>query len=172
MEIGVWNGYQAFHMIKTCLKRSPNVSYYGFDLFEEMNEQKYIEEWAKQPPHSRDVSKLLNRTKGNIYLYKGDTQVTLPKHIKDLPVMDFVFIDGGHSLKTIKNDWSHVKKLMGQKTIVIFDDYWIGDPQQGCKRLIDELNREQYKIEFLPVVDTFEKKTYTLKIQMVKVSLK
>jgi predicted O-methyltransferase YrrM len=172
MEIGVWNGFQAFHMIKICFKHSKNVNYFGFDLFEEMNDQKYIEELAKRPPHSQEVLKLLNRTKANIHLYKGDTQVTLPKHLDKLPVMDFVFIDGGHSLKTIRNDWSYVKELMEKNTIVIFDDYWIEDLQQGCKKLIDGLDRERYKIEFLPVIDTFDKKNHPLKIQMVKVNLK
>ena len=49
---------------------------------------------------------------------------TLPEVSKNLPQMDFIYIDGGHSLETIKNDWDYTKNLMHKGTIVLFDDYW------------------------------------------------
>jgi hypothetical protein len=39
-----------------------------------------------------------------IFLFKGDTREVLPKVVNTLPMMDFIFIDSGHSLETIEND--------------------------------------------------------------------
>jgi hypothetical protein len=40
-----------------------------------------------------------------------------------LPKMDLVFIDGGHSTETVATDWENVKDLLHEKSIVFFDDY-------------------------------------------------
>jgi len=80
----------------------------------------------------------------------------LPTVIDKLPTMDFVFIDGGHSIKTICNDWHYVQKIMNQHTIVLFDDYW-NIEEAGCKTLINNLDRDRFEVQILPPKDKFQK---------------
>ena len=48
------------------------------------------------------VEKFLKKFRKNIHLIKGDTNKVLKKI--DLDNIDFAFIDGGHSYKTVLND--------------------------------------------------------------------
>jgi hypothetical protein len=57
-----------------------------------------------------------------IFLFKGDTREVLPKVVNTLPMMDFIFIDGGHSLETMENDWRYAQVVMGLNTFVVFDE--------------------------------------------------
>lgn len=66
--------------------------------------------------------------------------------------MDFVFIDGGHSVATIDNDWRHVLPLMHDGTIVLFDDYW-DTTDSGAKAVVDAINKEKYDVEVLSIAD-------------------
>ena len=59
-----------------------------------------------------------------IHLLKGDTKKTLPKFIRQKKKVDFIFIDGGHSVNTIKSDWNAIKKIISKRSLVIFDDYY------------------------------------------------
>ena len=178
MEIGTWNGQHAKEMIRAAQKRFPKneVEYYGFDLFELMTNDKFKEEFAKIPPSMKEVKSELETTGAKITLFKGDTNDTLPRHGKDLPKMDFIFIDGGHSIKTIENDWKHTRKLMSSNTIVVFDDYFKNNESEvegiGCQSLIDSLDPKTYDIEFLKPECHFKKEWGTLNVVMVKVTLK
>ena len=121
----------------------------------------------------REVQAKLNETKVNIHLYKGDTRSTLSQTKKSLGQIDFVFIDGGHSNETIRSDWNNVKDLMGEKTVVIFDDYYTNTEAEiegvGCQNLIDSLNVKDYEVQILEPMDSFIKEWGVLKINMVKV---
>jgi len=171
LEIGTWDGRNAMSMIKKALLFQDQVDYYGFDLFEDFFNNDFNDEFSisKAPPRKSVVKKRLEKTGANIHLFQGDTRIILPEKIPELPCMDFIFIDGGHSVETIRSDWEAVKKLMHQDTIVLFDDYWNRD-DAGCKRIIDEMNKSEYQIEILPVQDTFRKEWGRLKINFVKVS--
>lgn len=107
MEIGTWNGDHAVEMVKSaCSNFQPKeIEYYGFDLFENALETALKEEFSKAaPPSLSSVKSKLEKTGAQIFLYKGNTRQVLPKVVGELPMMDFVFIDGGHSIETIKND--------------------------------------------------------------------
>jgi len=144
------------------------VEYYGFDLFEMMDEDTFKNEVSLHPISLEAVRNKLEKTGANIHLYKGYTKDTLLQAISDLPQMDFIYIDGGHSLETINLDWNYAQMVMGAKTIVIFDDYW-DDDNSGCKRLIGEIDRSKFNVEILPIQDKFKKDWGTLKINFVKV---
>jgi len=169
MEIGVWNGFHALQMIKAAQEASPfaRIKYFGFDLFEDFNITKL--NGSKIPSSLAIIENKLKKTGAEINLYKGYTQDTLwafPYIYTDR--MDFIFIDGGHSRKTIMSDWLNIQELMDDKTIVIFDDYW-NRTGAGCKTLIDNLNRDYWDVEILPVVDKFKKDWGVLEIRFVKI---
>lgn len=171
LEIGTHTGFNAYHMIRLCKKNSKKVSYYGFDLFEDLTEEILDQEKSKRPYSEKSALDLLRLTGANIYLFKGNTKATLRQHLRQLPKMDFIFIDGGHSLETIKNDWFYVQKVLTNNSLVIFDDYWENNSAAGCKRLVDNMDREKYNVRILPKQDVFQKGKHFLKINLVLVTL-
>jgi len=173
MEIGVWTGERARKMIGVASRFHPKGSlhYYGFDLFESMDNEKFTKEVSKQPPTIKIVEEKLKKTRANIHLYKGDTVMVLPDQEATLPKMDIVFIDGGHSLETIANDWFYVSKLLHQGSVVIFDDYWQNRLDAGSKVTVDLIDKEEYSVVILPIIDSFPKTAFGhLSIQLAKVT--
>jgi len=154
--IGVWNGKRAVRMIETA--RAIGIekpAYYGFDLFEDLGETGYQDELSKMPPSEKEVTALLEETGAEVHLYRGNTHETLPNAVERVPKMDFVFLDGGHSVETIENDWRYVQEVMDENTVVIFDDYWRNRTDAGCKPIVDAIDRSKYDVEILPEVDSF-----------------
>jgi hypothetical protein len=173
MEIGAWRGVRALEMIEEAGKNhSPKkVEYYGFDLFELLDRKTSLKEFSTPPPSLHEIKSKLEKTGAEIHLYRGYTKDTLPEVINELPVMDFIYIDGGHSIETIKNDWGYAQKVMDENTIVIFDDYWNRD-DAGCKKIIEGIDTDKFESKILPIQDKFKKDWGTLKINFVKVTRK
>lgn len=172
MEIGIYDGENSLKILEIAIKynKPKKINYYGFDLFESMDEKTFQKEISKNPLSQKSIYEKLKKTNTNIFLFKGNTLKTLPENYKKLPKMDLIIIDGGHSLETIENDWSYCKKLMHKKTIVLFDDYW-NRKNSGCKPLIDSLDTKKYHVEILPTQDLFLKKDGLLRINYALVSL-
>jgi predicted O-methyltransferase YrrM len=144
LEVGTWNGERAVNLLNLC----PTAKYYGFDLFEDATKQTDEEEFNVKRHHFK--ADVLQRLDGfDVELFKGNTRETL-KHF-DRPV-DFVWIDGGHSIETIRSDWENVKRCLTPDAWVFFDDYFSGGgidtTKMGCNSLVHEL-----KHEVLPVKD-------------------
>lgn len=175
MEIGTYDGKHSMEMIETAKQHWPpeKIEYYGFDLFEDANKQTLQIERAlsKIPPSYDMVRKKLEETGAIIKIFKGNTLNVLPDLVKILPKMDFIFIDGGHSIETVENDWKYSKELMHDNTIVIFDDYW-NMKDSGCNKVIDSLDKQKFFVEILQPTDVFKKEWGTLKINLVKVMKK
>jgi len=174
IEIGVYKGLRSLEMIKAAKCFNSKIKFFGFDLFEMFFEKKNIlnDELSKKPASMKLIKNLLSNH-ANIKLIKGNTLQTLPKFIKKKIKVDFIFIDGGHSIKTIKNDWNNVKKLMHKKTIVVFDDFYFGNKSLikkfGCNKIINSLEKK-YSVEFLEPRDYIPHlNTY---VQLVKIKLK
>jgi len=174
MEIGTWNGKRALQMIKTAQKfhSAQEIEYYGFDLFEQMTSKVFSEELSKQPPKQEEVKKLLTDSGAQIKLFQGFTKDTLPRLLSELPKMDFIFIDGGHAIETIQNDWDCASQLMHDQAIVIFDDYYEDRDDIGCKPVVEKIDPEAYQVEILKPQDQFPKSWGMLKINFVKVTKK
>lgn len=173
MEIGTWSGDRALKMIKVAQRYYPSgeVEYYGFDLFELMTPNKFSSEISKWPPTLSEVETRLNTSGAKIFLYKGDTIDTLPVGLKNLPKMDLIFIDGGHSLATVANDWQYASVLMHPKTIVIFDDYWPDRSDAGSKVTVDAIDRTRFDVKIIPITDKFKNTDFgplTIKLARVK----
>ena len=58
MEIGTWNGEHALQMIRQAKKiHGRSVEYYGFDLFELLDDRVYSKELSKKPPKLKEVAR-------------------------------------------------------------------------------------------------------------------
>jgi len=133
MEIGVADGENARNMVRVAMQNflPEEVEYYGFDLLE--------------GNRMEQVREKLEETGCKFKLFKGDSVKTLPKVVKNLPKMDLIFIDGGHSYTTVKNDWENSKTLMHDETAVFFHNYDFSGP----KRVVDSISREEYQVEII-----------------------
>lgn len=181
MEIGTYKGEHASQMIETAAIFNPKeeIEYFGFDLFELLTDEECEKELSKKPPAKAITEERLAKTGAKVKLFMGYTKDTLPKFVEEMKnqkPLDFIYIDGGHSIETIELDWNWVKQLMSKETTVIFDDYYSNDEKEiegfGCQSLIHSLAKEKYSIEVLDPEDRFQKDWGTLKVKMVKVNLK
>ncbi len=173
LEVGTWNGERALKMIAKAQTGGKIVHYIGFDLFEDLSEEMYRYELSKRPPTLRDVKEKLEKTGAKVTLVKGNTLETLPEFVKNKQVVDFIFIDGGHHVDTVRNDWNAVKELMGERTVVIFDDYWRNRNDQSAKPVVDAIDTQKYLVEILPEIDVFENPDFGhLEISFAKVTKK
>ncbi len=181
IEIGTWYGINSYLMIETAklFHSKKDIKYYGFDLFEKFSDEDREKELSKRPPPINLVKQKLEKTGAQINLFMGYTQEALPKFVSDFKngsLIDFIFIDGGHSIETITSDWNNIIPLMSKNTVVVFDDYYSNTVKEvenfGCKKLIDSLNKEKYQIEILNPQNQFQQNWGLLKINLVKVLLR
>ena len=175
LEVGVYNGKRALEMIHAAKVFNDKIQYYGFDLFEDFQKKILKKELSKTPHTIQSIKKKIYKY-GSIKLYKGFTKKTLPKFLKSKRLIDFIFIDGGHSIKTIENDWKYCSKLMNKKSIVIFDDYYIKKSKFlikfGSNKIYKKINSRKYLKTFLPFIDKIENMNYKQNIKMFSVKLR
>jgi predicted O-methyltransferase YrrM len=137
LEVGTWNGGRAREMLNLC----PDAKYYGFDLFEEASTKTDHEEMNVKPHYF--MESVLERLSGfDVQLYRGNTRETLKEFNE--PV-DFVWLDGGHSVETIQSDWDNIKRCLTPDAWVFFDDYYTGPidtEKYGCNKIVENLNYE------------------------------
>ncbi|OKY77923.1 MAG: putative O-methyltransferase YrrM [Candidatus Methanohalarchaeum thermophilum] len=133
LEIGVANGENALNMIEAALDNQINKSiyYFGFDKFVD---------WDREQVESK-----LSESGVNVRLFKGDSKVTLPSVVNELPNIDLVFIDGGHNIETTKSDWKYTKKLINESSVVFFHNYDF----KGPKHVVDNIYRDRFSVEIL-----------------------
>lgn len=142
LEIGTWNGQRALQMLHRC----PTARYFGFDLFEDATAETDKVEFNVKPHNAMESVRML-LSGFDVTLFKGNTRETLATFIE--PV-DFVWIDGGHSVETIRSDWENASRVLAPDAWVFFDDYYTGidTAQIGCNSIVEGL-----KHEVLPVAD-------------------
>jgi predicted O-methyltransferase YrrM len=175
VEVGTWNGVHARHMIETASIHVPvgDIRYLGFDLFEDLTDELFHKELSKRPPKMAEVQARLARTGARIQLFKGNTRDTLPQAIDQLRDADLFYVDGGHSIETIRSDWEAIERALKPGAVVIFDDYYVNDasevPGLGCQTIIDALDRSRYDVQLLDPVNEFPKEWGTLKIRFAQV---
>ena len=133
VEVGTWNGGRAIQMATTAFENSNEVSYVGFDLFEEANEElDKIELNSKRHNTLEAINQRLAsfqehmKEQGKTFtfkLYKGDSKETLALAKDDITNVDFAYIDGGHSEATVRSDFGYLKHA----PVVVFDDFFSED---------------------------------------------
>ena len=158
LEIGVFCGVTSRNVCEVLSQiHEGDFSYTGVDLFGEKTQldkyesvPKYIENQKFSNPLKHfyynllmrenlnsieSVEKFLKKFKKNIHLIKGDTNKVL-KEI-DLSNIDFAFIDGGHSYKTVLNDLKCCNEVVKNNGIILCDDYDLSFAP-GVKKAVDE----------------------------------
>lgn len=156
LEIGVWNGQNAIRMINQAKKYHADVEYQGYDLFEDATDKTDADEFnVKGHNQLRAVqAEIKAATDVSPFLIKGNTRETLSEGM----TRDFVFIDGGHSIKTIASDYERVKK----SRVIVLDDFYSPDntgaspdiTKFGCNSLVERLKEDPgLSIHLLPVPD-------------------
>ena len=153
LEVGVFHGVTARNVCELLYKIHKNdFKYIGLDLFEENNENKsevipstlfsnplkniYFKYIKKQNPYSKEaVEDLLKKFKNNVSLIKGNSKSVLKKI--DMSKIDYVFLDGGHSYSTVKNDLECCLEVVLSNGTIMCDDYNFGH-LPDVKNAIDE----------------------------------
>ena len=97
----------------------------------------------RMSPNSKEcVELLLSKFKNSISIYKGYSKEILPR--LRLEEIDFVFLDGGHSYNTVKEDLNILRGRLKKKSVIICDDYNIS--HYGVNRAVNEI-RENYEFK-------------------------
>ena len=97
---------------------------YNYILREKLNSLKSVENFLKE-------------YKNNIQLIQGDSNMILKS--MDLHNIEFAFIDGGHSYKTVQNDLDILyKNLKGKNSVLLCDDYGKEGEITEVKNAIDD----------------------------------
>jgi len=175
VEVGTWNGNRAKELIDAALRRNADVTYNGFDLFEALTDEDLDRELSKRPPTQAEVEALLERHRKmwsvrsalmpwrrrrfSFELHPGYTRDSLPRFTSERPDFkaDFVFIDGGHAVETIENDWRHTSTRLASGGEIYLDDYY-GNLELarrfGCNQLVDHLREQpEWEVTVLPATD-------------------
>ena len=166
LEVGVFQGVTSRNICEKLNKIHQNqFKYYGIDIFEHADDLLDNKEMTtkhnkisnpikhllyniifKENLNSiKSVKKLLEKFKDNITLYIGLSEEILPKI--DISEIDFVFLDGGHSYETVKNDLFLILKGIKKNKIIICDDY--DQKSYGVKKAVDELINDVTEIKIL-----------------------
>jgi len=166
LEVGTWNGKRALRLITAALQNSDSVHYVGLDVFEDGNEELDQEEGnVKQRTYLHNVKSLLNtfskdalleEKKVSFELIKGNSRETLPD-IMSRYSPDFAYIDGGHSIETIRSDYENLKDV----PVIVFDDYYRPDGEDnmfditkyGCNQIVNHELPEGHQKGVIPSRD-------------------
>ena len=158
LEIGVYNGRRAIQMIEAAKIFNKNIEYHGFDLFEGLTKKIHKIEASKFPETLDTIKQLLN-DHAKIFLYKGFTNETLKKFSLNGVNIDFIFIDGGHAVKTIESDFDYSLKIAEKNAYIIFDDFYetgtIDITKFGSNKIFEKLQLGNNKPKLLPFSDAY-----------------
>tara|TARA_E500000178_G_scaffold261548_1_gene258509 strand:+ start:3369 stop:4001 length:633 start_codon:yes stop_codon:yes gene_type:complete len=156
LEIGVLEGVTSRNVCELLNKiNNGNFKFIGIDLFGSdimKNNKKeftpishkiknpfkwiYFNLILKMRPNSKEsVEFLLKKFKNSVNILKGYSKDLLKKI--NLKEIDFVFLDGGHSYNTVKEDLNLLTRNLKKDSIIICDDYNIN--HYGVRKAVDEI---------------------------------
>lgn len=159
VEVGVHRAIRADAMCREALVHRPDVTYFGFDVFEHETAQFHADALNGKgiPPEAIARGKLsaiaASFLRFNYRLFVGDTRVTLHG---DPIKADFAFIDGDHRVSVIRGDY----EALSESGCIVFDDYYTPGPRGqlpdlskfGANAIVDEL-AATHRVDILPVKD-------------------
>ena len=156
LEIGVLEGVTSRNVCELLNKiNKGNFSFTGIDLFGQDAINNNFKEFTpisykinnplkwiyfrlilRMSPNTKEcVEYLLKKFSNSIQIFKGYSNDLLRKI--DLKQIDFVFLDGGHSYKTVKEDLNLLILNLKAGSIILCDDYNIN--HYGVKKAVDEI---------------------------------
>tara|TARA_B100000963_G_scaffold323577_1_gene308499 strand:+ start:3169 stop:3801 length:633 start_codon:yes stop_codon:yes gene_type:complete len=161
LEIGVLEGATSRNICELLnIIHDGNFTFTGIDLFVDYNMKNINKEFTPismkfsnplkwiyfkfiikaHPGSEKAVNFLLKKFNNSIKLYKGYSKDILKKiNLKD---KDFVFLDGGHSYETVKEDLNILLNNLSNNKIIVCDDYNI--PHYGVRKAVDEIKNKCY----------------------------
>ena len=166
LEVGVFQGVTSKNVCEKLYEiNKENFLFHGIDVFE--NTDSNFDSREKTTKHNRlsnplkhlifniilkknlfsieNIYDFLKKFKDNVNLYKGFSDTELLKI--DMSKIDMIFLDGGHSYETVKNDLFIILKSIKKNKIIICDDY--DQESYGVKKAVDELSSQVSKIRML-----------------------
>ena len=166
LEVGVFQGVTSRNICEKLNEiNKEDFTFHGIDIFEDTNNK--IDNQEMTTKHNKisnpfkhlifniifkkklfsleSIQDFLKKFKKNVKLYKGFSDAELLKI--DMSKIDMVFLDGGHSYETVKNDISIILKGMKKGKIIICDDY--DQVNYGVKKAVDEFKNQVNEIKEL-----------------------
>ena len=166
LEVGVFQGVTSKNVCEKLYEiNKENFLFHGIDVFE--NTDSNFDSREKTTKHNRlsnplkhlifniilkknlfsieNIYDFLKKFKDNVNLYKGFSDTELLKI--DMSKIDMIFLDGGHSYETVKNDLSIILKGIKKDKIIICDDY--DQVNYGVKKAVDEFLNQVSEIKKL-----------------------
>ena len=158
LEIGIFHGVTARNVCELMFKNhGDNFNYTGIDIFDSSDAYDkevvptktfnnpfktfYFRYIKKQNPYSLvAVEDLLSKFKKNIKIIQGNTNHIL--HQVAIKNVDFIFIDGGHDYKTVKNDLEQSFKIINKNGTILCDD-WNLSQALGVREAIKDFSKEK-----------------------------
>ena len=175
LEIGVHTGDFALRLLDSIsTANNEGVHYVGVDLFSEMqdldNYSKEVSLWAESENFVYEKIKQ-KFPSVHVQLYTGYSSKILFS-LKEK--FDIIFIDGGHSFETVKNDWEvSSQSLLKKGGVIYFDDYCNSKQSLksgfGIKKVVDNIDTDKWSVEFMKISDYFSKDWGILSLKIVKV---
>jgi hypothetical protein len=166
IEVGVFQGVTSRNVCEKLYEINKNeFTFHGIDIFEDTNDK--IDSQEMTTKHNKlsnplkhlifniilkknlfsieSIYNFLKKFKNNVKLYKGFSDTKLLEI--DMSNIDMVFLDGGHSYETVKNDISLILKGIKKGKIIICDDY--DQINYGVKKAVDEFKNQVSEIKEL-----------------------
>ena len=156
LEVGVLEGVTArnicelMHKIHGYSFRYTGIDLFGLDINSNNNKEftpiskkysnplkfLYFNYILKNHPNSiNGVNYLLKKFANSIDLHQGYSKDLLKKI--NLNMIDFIFLDGGHSYETVKDDVNIILNNSKKNSILVLDDY--NQKEYGVKKAVDEV---------------------------------
>ena len=153
IEVGTWNGYRALQMNQI----NPGMKYIGLDLFETATDDTdKLEKNVKAHHTLASVQQALESGHVDAELFCGDSRETFLKCLlaHGTQFADLIFIDGGHSVETIRSDLGHARRAIKPGGMIILDDFYSYMPGEellkfGCQTVLAGM-----EYDLLPVKDS------------------
>ena len=136
LEIGVCAGDTSELLLLN--SRNKSVEYHGIDLFEDADEALRAKEVSLKADALAEVRARLEQVSRKVHLHKGFSHDAAVRMLGQGLRFDMIWIDGGHSYATVRQDFQDCLPLLSEGGVIFFDDYTDDAYLPDVKRFIDQ----------------------------------
>jgi predicted O-methyltransferase YrrM len=153
VEIGSWQGKSTFCLAKGL--RSGKI--YAIDPFNA--DAGFDVESSQVYTALKGTRDLLNIFNGNMKNFNVEKNIVVKKgyseqFAKDFDLIDFLFIDGDHSIAGCKKDYQLYSGKVRKGGFIAFHDYYADRPELGPTYVVDELVKKSDEFIFYKQFDS------------------